>query len=44
MGPVAVVLEPVTEVPRTAAGKFRAVVCNLSPAERAGSAHEPCAR
>lgn len=44
MGPVAVVLEPVTEVPRTAAGKFRAVVCNLSPAERAGSVHEPCAR
>ena len=35
MGNVAVVLEPVAEVPRTATGKFRAVVCNLPPEERA---------
>ncbi|HVH69054.1 MAG TPA: hypothetical protein VM716_14390 [Gemmatimonadales bacterium] len=35
MGAVAVVLEPVSEVPRTTAGKFRAVVSNLTAAERA---------
>jgi len=35
MGNVAVVLEPVAEIPRTAAGKFRAVVCNVPPEERA---------
>ncbi|MCM3874268.1 MAG: hypothetical protein ND895_26560 [Pyrinomonadaceae bacterium] len=29
LGPVEVVLEEVTKVPRTANGKFRAVVCNL---------------
>ena len=34
MGPVRVVLEPVTAVPRTANGKFRAVVCALPPEER----------
>lgn len=32
LGPVEVVLEEVTEVPRTSNGKFRAVICNL-PAE-----------
>lgn len=31
MGPVEVVLESVDVVPRTANGKFRAVVCDLSP-------------
>lgn len=31
MGPVEVVLESVDMVPRTANGKFRAVVCNLPP-------------
>jgi phenylacetate-CoA ligase len=34
MGPVAVVLEAVPEVPRTANGKFRAVVCGLSAEEK----------
>ncbi|NUO62032.1 MAG: phenylacetate--CoA ligase family protein [Gemmatimonadaceae bacterium] len=35
MGAIAVVLEPVDMIPRTANGKFRAVVCNLAPEERA---------
>jgi phenylacetate-CoA ligase len=35
MGDVAVVLEPVAQLPRTAAGKVRAVVCELTPDERA---------
>lgn len=35
LGEVAVHLERVTEIPRTANGKVRAVVCNLSPEERA---------
>jgi phenylacetate-CoA ligase len=35
MGGVTVVLEPLAQVPRTAAGKFRAVVCNLPPEDRA---------
>ncbi len=43
MGNVAVVLEPVAEVPRTATGKFRAVVCNLSPEERATLDTQPYA-
>ena len=34
LGSVNVVLEPLPEIPRTANGKFRAVVCNLSPAEK----------
>lgn len=34
MGDVEVVLEAVPEVPRTANGKFRAVICRLSPEER----------
>lgn len=35
MGPVIVVLEEVATIPRTANGKFRAVVCELPPQERA---------
>jgi phenylacetate-CoA ligase len=31
LGPVQVILEELQEVPRTANGKFRAVICNLSP-------------
>ena len=34
LGPMKVVLEPLAEVPRTANGKFRAVICKLSPEER----------
>lgn len=34
MGPVNVVLDEVKAIPRTANGKFRAVVCELSPEER----------
>jgi phenylacetate-CoA ligase len=34
MGRVRVVLEEVEAIPRTSNGKFRAVVCNLSPEER----------
>ena len=34
MGAIAVVLERVDAIPRTANGKFRAVVCNLAPEER----------
>jgi Coenzyme F390 synthetase len=34
MGPVKVLLEEVDSIPRTANGKFRAVVCNLSAEER----------
>ena len=34
MGNVKVILEPIDEVPRGANGKFRAVICNLSAAER----------
>jgi phenylacetate-CoA ligase len=34
MGPVNVVLDEVSEIPRTANGKFRAVVCELSAEER----------
>lgn len=34
MGQVNVVLEEVTEIPRTANGKFRAVICQLSAEER----------
>jgi phenylacetate-CoA ligase len=33
LGPAKVTLEPVTEIPRGANGKFRLVVCNLSPQE-----------
>jgi phenylacetate-CoA ligase len=35
LGPVKVTLEELPEIPRTAAGKFRAVVCNLSTEEKA---------
>jgi phenylacetate-CoA ligase len=35
MGDVRVVVERVTEVPRTSSGKLRAVVSNLTPEERA---------
>jgi phenylacetate-CoA ligase len=35
MGDVSVKLERVVEIPRTSRGKFRAVVCNLTEAERA---------
>jgi len=31
MGDVEVTLEPVSEIPRSASGKFRAVICNLPP-------------
>jgi phenylacetate-CoA ligase len=34
MGDIDVVLEPVTAIPRTSRGKFRAVVCELSADER----------
>lgn len=34
MGPVNVVLDEVTNIPRTANGKFRAVICQLSADER----------
>lgn len=34
MGPVDVTLEAVDSIPRTSNGKFRAVICNLSPEER----------
>jgi phenylacetate-CoA ligase len=34
MGRVTVVLEEVDSIPRTSNGKFRAVICNLSPEER----------
>lgn len=34
MGPVNVVLDEVSEIPRTANGKFRAVICQLSAEER----------
>jgi phenylacetate-CoA ligase len=36
MGNVDVAFEVVDEIPRTKAGKFRAVVCELSYAEKAG--------
>ena len=34
MGDVQVVLERCDEIPRTANGKFRAVICEIPPAER----------
>ncbi len=34
IGPVQVVLESVEQIPRGANGKFRAVICNLPPADR----------
>jgi phenylacetate-CoA ligase len=34
LGPVEVLFEPVAQLPRTSRGKFRGVICNLSPAER----------
>lgn len=34
MGAVEVILEEVAELPRTANGKFRAVICNLQPAQK----------
>jgi phenylacetate-CoA ligase len=38
MGPINVILEPVKEIPRSANGKFRSVVCNL-PATLANQRH-----
>jgi predicted metallopeptidase len=35
MGDVRVIVDRVAEVPRTANGKLRAIVCQLSAAERA---------
>lgn len=35
IGPVDVIVEPVDELPRTANGKFRAVICNIPSQERA---------
>ncbi len=35
MGDVEVSFEKVSEIPRTSRGKFRAVICNLPPEERA---------
>ena len=35
MGPIEVVLEPTREIPREPNGKFRAVICNLPPEEKA---------
>jgi hypothetical protein len=35
MGNVEVSFEEVSQIPRTLRGKFRAVICNLSPEERA---------
>ena len=37
MGDIRVIVDRVDEVPRTSNGKLRAVVCNLSPAERAAA-------
>lgn len=37
MGDVRVILDRVTEVPRTTSGKLRAIVCNLTPAQRAAA-------
>jgi phenylacetate-CoA ligase len=37
MGPIAVALEPMEEIPRGPNGKFRAVICELPPAQRAGA-------
>jgi phenylacetate-CoA ligase len=34
MGAVNVILEPLPEIPRSANGKFRAVICDLSPADK----------
>lgn len=39
LGPVTVVLEEMPAIPRSANGKFRAVVCNLSVEDRAKAAH-----
>jgi phenylacetate-CoA ligase len=43
MGNVQVVLEPVNEIPRTANGKFRAVICELPDATRRALALPPAA-
>ena len=37
MGPIAVALEPMEEIPRGPNGKFRAVICELPPAQRPGA-------
>ena len=37
MGGVRIVIEQVAEIPRTANGKVRAVICQLSPEERAAA-------
>ena len=43
MGHVQVTLEAVDEVPRTSAGKFRAVVCAIPPGQRPSSPSTPAA-
>ena len=40
MGDIRIVIDHVEEVPRTANGKLRAVVCHLTPAERAAAIAE----
>lgn len=40
MGPLAVGLEPVEQIPRGPNGKFRAVLCEIPPAERPSAARE----
>jgi phenylacetate-CoA ligase len=37
LGDVEVIYDKHSEIPRTARGKFRAVICNLTPAQRAQS-------
>ena len=37
MGDVRVIIDRVAEVPRTANGKLRAIICNLSPSQRAAA-------
>jgi phenylacetate-CoA ligase len=45
LGPVEVVTETMTSIPRTSRGKFRAVVCELPPHDRArlGSSRQAAA-
>jgi phenylacetate-coenzyme A ligase PaaK-like adenylate-forming protein len=40
MGPVAVALEPLEEIPRGPNGKFRAVLCEIPPAQRPSAARQ----
>ena len=41
MGAIAVTLEAVTEIPRGPSGKFRAVICQLSPDEKRNAVARP---